>query len=71
MTLSYVYSVYLVTQFGTKESIQTHMGLGMKDQGGPSGNRSRRDGGNEGVDGAAAKAAGVSSDIGKEVIKMS
>lgn len=43
----------------------------MKGQGGPSGNGSRKDSGNEGVDGAAAKAAGVSSDTGKEVIKMS
>lgn len=71
MTLSHVYSVYLVAQFGTKESVQTHMELGMKEQGRPSGNGSRKDSGNEGVDGAAAKAAGVSSDTGKEVIKMS
>lgn len=66
MTLSHVYFVYLVTQFGTKESIQTHIGLGMKEQGRPSGRGSRKDSGNEGADGAAARAAGVSSDTGKE-----
>lgn len=34
MTLSHVYSVYLVTQLGTKESLQTHRGLAWKKKAG-------------------------------------